>query len=66
MQMFQMLHRTMNDRKPLRITCQDCSHQVFWDRATAIARCGPDATPLGLHNRLRCGDCGSRHVLCEL
>jgi DNA-directed RNA polymerase subunit RPC12/RpoP len=66
MQMFQNLHRTMTAAKPLRITCQDCAHGVAWDRGEAMKRCGPDATPMDLRDRLRCGACGSRRVLFEL
>jgi hypothetical protein len=66
MQMFQMIHRTMTTGHPLRITCQDCTHGVAWDRAEAIARCGPEATPMDLRDRLRCSACGSRRVQYQL
>jgi DNA-directed RNA polymerase subunit RPC12/RpoP len=64
--MFQMIHRTMNGTKPLRITCEDCGHGVAWNRAEAIERCGSDATPMDLRDKLRCGLCGSRRVLFKL
>jgi DNA-directed RNA polymerase subunit RPC12/RpoP len=60
--MFQNLHRTMTQGRPLRLACQDCDHRAAWDRAEAIARCGPDATPMDLRARLRCSACGSRRV----
>jgi len=65
MQMFQTLHRTMSHR-PLRLTCQDCGHEAAWNRSEAMRRCGPDATPMDLRHRLRCGACGSRRASFDL
>ena len=61
--LFEMVHRVVSDERPLRITCQDCAHAVAWGRGEAIRRCRPEATPIDLRDKLRCGQCGSRRVL---
>jgi DNA-directed RNA polymerase subunit RPC12/RpoP len=60
--LFEMIHRTVSDERPLRIRCEDCGHGARWGRAEAIRRCRAEATPADLRDKLRCGQCGSRRV----
>ena len=58
MTMFQTLHRTMSPGDTLKIACP-CGHGVCWPYPQAVARCGPDATPMDIRRRCRCEACGA-------
>ncbi|MCR5879536.1 hypothetical protein [Phenylobacterium sp. J367] len=59
MTMFQTLRRMMSPQDTLRIRCGACGREAAWLCGEAIARLGPDATPMDVRRRLRCGACGA-------
>lgn len=58
MTMFQTLHRMMGGAATLKIACEACGHQATWTSDQAIGRLGPDAIPVDIRRRLKCGSCG--------
>lgn len=59
MQMFQNLHRTMKPSDRLKIQCEACAHLASLSHDEAVARCGPDATPMDIRRRAQCKVCGA-------
>ena len=44
------------------VWCLDCHHPVEPDPAEMAERCGAEMTVLDWHERLVCGQCGSRRI----
>jgi ribosomal protein L37E len=59
MTMFQNLHRSLAASQTLKIECAGCGRRSTWTRAQAVAKLGPDATPVDIRRRLSCSACGS-------
>lgn len=59
MTMFQTLHRSLAPDRTLKIQCAACGHRATLAQAEAVARCGPDATPMDIRRRARCQACGA-------
>lgn len=57
MTMFQNLHRMMTGAATLKIECEACGHQATWSSSQAFRRLGPDAIPVDIRRRLKCGAC---------
>ena len=59
MTMFQTLHRSMRSQDTLKLLCEACDRRTTWTHREAVARCGPDATPMDIRRRLKCQGCGA-------
>ena len=58
-QMFQNLQRTLSGHRTLKIRCEICDHRATLKAGEARLRCGPDATPMDIRRRAKCGSCGA-------
>lgn len=59
MTMFQNLHRSLAPSQTLKLRCECCDHHATLSYDQAVARCGPDATPMDIRQRAKCKACGT-------